>query len=410
MASYFGWVDFAEEDRKKMMDVIHLFNEPDTRDELGIGTIRDAFADYFFPGTSTIQTRARYFLFISWIYNALEDKKVKSKEIAHRLRKEEVKLIKALLSTDDTHGVIGKREKEKLQRLPSNIYWAGLGSWGIRTYSGSQNQYHHYLNTFYIKKKLMVKNDDNESASGFVKHNWHLGLPESPKDFPKYADLILTSEEAHYLQERILSQHRKSLLYFLVSADMFEKVDFFWNLPNTITDSLSETLKKDVQHAHNFSETMLGAALLYNLMLAQMQKNDDLIKNYQMQLNDWIKNISDSHRWKELITWYNDLDGFWTSAALKDAKIPPKTQTFVKMWYKNIFEIKKLILIPENKDARELISHREKQLKRNRARLQNPRALDMWNGSAGNNQLDFRWRTVEKIVQDILNGLKEGET
>lgn len=408
MVSYFGWVDFAEEDRKKMMDVIHLFNESDTRDELGIGTIRDAFADYFFPGTSTIQTRARYFLFIPWIYNALEDKKVKFKEIAHRLRKEEVKLIKALLSTDDgTPGVIGKREKENLQRLPSNIYWAGLGSWGIRTYPGSQNQYHHYLDTFYIKKKL---NDDKESAIGFVENNWHSGLPKSPEDFPKCADLILMSDEAHYLQERILSQHRKSLLYFLVSGDVFENVDFFWNLPNTITDSLSETLKKDIQHAHNFSETMLGAALLYNLMLAQMQKNDDLIESYQMQFDEWIKNISDSHRWKELVEWYNDLNGFWTSAALKDSKIPPKTQTFVKMWYKNIFEINKLDLITVNKDARELISDREKRLKRNRARLQNPRALDMWSGSAGNNQLDFRWGTVEMIVQDILNGLKEGET
>jgi hypothetical protein len=407
MASYFGWVDFAEEDRKKMMDVIHLFNEPDTRDELGIGTIRDAFADYFFPGTSTIQTRARYFLFIPWIYNALENKKVKSKEIAHRLRKEEVKLIEALLNTDDKNGIIGIREKEKLQRLPSNIYWAGLESWGIRTYSGSQNQYHHYLDTFYTKKKLMVKNDDNESV---VEHNWHSGLPKSPEDFPKCADLILTSEEAHYLQERVLSQHEESLLYSLVSGDMFEKGNFFWNLPNTIMDSLSETLRKDIQHAYNFSETMLGAALLYNLMLAQMKENDDLIEKYNMQFDEWIKSISDSHRWKELVAWYDDLDGFWTSTALKDINIHHNTKKFVKNWYKMIFEITKLNLIAKNKDALELISKREEQLKSNRARLQNPRALDIWNGSEKIRQLDFRWGTVEMIVQDILNGLNEGET
>ena len=407
MASYFGWVDFAEEDRKKMMDVIHLFNEPDTRDELGIGTIRDAFADYFFPGTSTIQTRARYFLFIPWIYNALENKKVKSKEIAHRLRKEEVKLIEALLSTDDKNGIIGIREKEKLQRLPSNIYWAGLESWGIRTYSGSQNQYHHYLDTFYTKKKLMVKNDDKESASGFEEHNWHSGLP---KDSLECANLILESKEAHYLQERILSKHRDTLLYFLVSGDIFEKVPFFWDLPNTITDSLSKTLKNDIQHAHNFSDTMLGAALLYNLMLAQKKENDNLIEKYNMQFDEWIKSISDSHRWKELVAWYDDLDGFWTSTALKDINIHHNTKKFVENWYKMIFEITKLNLIAKNKDALELISKREEQLKSNRARLQNPRALDIWNGSEKIRQLDFRWGTVEMIVQDILNGLNEGET
>jgi hypothetical protein len=59
-----SWVDFAEEDRREMAEVISLFRERDTRDELGIGVIRDALADLMFPGTSTIQTRARYFLFI----------------------------------------------------------------------------------------------------------------------------------------------------------------------------------------------------------------------------------------------------------------------------------------------------------------------------------------------------------
>ena len=42
-----------------MLDVVSFFYERDIRDELGFGTIRDAFADYFFPGTSTIQTPAR---------------------------------------------------------------------------------------------------------------------------------------------------------------------------------------------------------------------------------------------------------------------------------------------------------------------------------------------------------------
>lgn len=45
-----------------MLDVTSQFGERTTRDELGIGTVRDAFADALFPGTSTIQTRAHYFL------------------------------------------------------------------------------------------------------------------------------------------------------------------------------------------------------------------------------------------------------------------------------------------------------------------------------------------------------------
>ena len=98
MASTFAWVDFAEEDRRKMLDVIHLFRERDTRDELGIGTIRDSFSDYFFPGTSTIQTKARYMLFIPWIYIDLEKKKVPSSTIAEKARAKEIRLIFALLN------------------------------------------------------------------------------------------------------------------------------------------------------------------------------------------------------------------------------------------------------------------------------------------------------------------------
>ena len=72
--STFSWLDYSEEQRQKMLDVVSLFREKETRDELGIGTIRDAFADIFFPGTSTIQTRARYFLFIAWLMKDLEDR------------------------------------------------------------------------------------------------------------------------------------------------------------------------------------------------------------------------------------------------------------------------------------------------------------------------------------------------
>ncbi|MEX2417466.1 MAG: DUF6361 family protein [Actinomycetota bacterium] len=35
-----------------------MFREEGSVDEIGVGVIRDAFADMFFPGTSTIQTRA----------------------------------------------------------------------------------------------------------------------------------------------------------------------------------------------------------------------------------------------------------------------------------------------------------------------------------------------------------------
>ena len=35
MTSRFGWIDFAQDDRQQMLDILKLFALRDTRDELG---------------------------------------------------------------------------------------------------------------------------------------------------------------------------------------------------------------------------------------------------------------------------------------------------------------------------------------------------------------------------------------
>ena len=61
-SSVIGWIDFSSEHREKVKTVIDLLTISDVVDELGIGTIRDCFSDTLFPGISTIQTRAKYFV------------------------------------------------------------------------------------------------------------------------------------------------------------------------------------------------------------------------------------------------------------------------------------------------------------------------------------------------------------
>jgi hypothetical protein len=118
MPSAFTWLDFAESDRQQAMQVIDLFREQGTVDELGFGPIRDAFADHFFPGTSTIQTRAKYFLFVPWIMRRYERRKFTAQEISQKVRGRETKLIKALLAGDeDQGGIIGREALGRLKRM-----------------------------------------------------------------------------------------------------------------------------------------------------------------------------------------------------------------------------------------------------------------------------------------------------
>ena len=178
MASTFAWLDHSENDRRKALDVVDLFREQDTRDELGIGTVRDALADSLFPGISTIQTRAKYLLFIPWIYQALEAGRTKSGDVVRLARRHEIDLIYQLLKSDDTDGVIGKDAKAGLQRLPSSVYWAGLGVFGIRRFQGSLDQYHRSLDGFYLGRRQIHASAEDGIVELFKPQtNWHEGLP-----------------------------------------------------------------------------------------------------------------------------------------------------------------------------------------------------------------------------------------
>jgi hypothetical protein len=404
MTSTFSWLDFSENERKKALDVIDLFREQDTRDELGIGTVRDAFADLFFPGTSTIQTRAKYFLLIPWIYLDLERLRISSSEVAPRARHEEIKLIDALCESGEGDGVIGIDARSGLKRLPSNIYWLGLRSWGIRLYPGSQDQYHRSLSAFYKGKDQAQRNDDDEPVEGRILRNWHFGLPLPPKGFPKQASLVLTRKEADYLRERIMAHAPGTLLAFLVDlGEHMDGVAFPWEYPQFA--QLSSRIREQLNHARNFSEVIHGAQLLYNLMLAQKGQIKNLSDVYQEKMEDWFsqtQSLSDA-----FANW--DRRRFWQVVISGGASIPPSTQFFIDSWIDIALHSKSVGDVIDNARARALIHDREVALKRGLARLENDRALELWGGEAGSAQLTYRWQVTQRIVADILAGLSQDE-
>lgn len=178
-----------------MLDATRLFKDQNTVDELGMGTVRDTFADLFFPGTGTVQTRARYFLFVPWMYLSLERRRIPSSEFTERARTEELNLIAVLAQSEDADGTIGIQARRKLKRIPSHIYWQGLGSWGIRLFQGSQDQYHRSLNNFYESSRQVQFTDDKEPVGSGLQFNWHTHLPATPRDFPGKVSLNLARTE-----------------------------------------------------------------------------------------------------------------------------------------------------------------------------------------------------------------------
>ena len=403
MASSFTWLDYSEQERRKMLDVIGQFREQDTRDELGIGAVRDAFADLLFPGTSTIQTRAKYFLLVPWIYLDLEKRKTPSNQIALRARQKEIALIDVLAESDDADGTIGIQARKNLQRLPSNIYWQGLGTLGIRFFSGSQEQYHRYLDTFYSSHERNQRNDDGEPVDGRISSNWHAGLPQSAGDVSENASLKLTVREAEYLYDRIMARVPGTLLAFLVDRGKDQvPVEFPWE--HAQFGEFPAHIREQLEHGRNFSEVIHGAALLYNLMLAEKKNLEELIAEYRQEIETWVFLIKG--RQDTLTDWVRKR--FWEIVISGNGRVTYPTRLFIDKWLDTVLSPQTLAGIGDDKQVRQLIFERERLLKRSLARLENPRALELWNGAAGTQRLNYRWTVSQTIISDILTGLSEG--
>ncbi|MBK7851470.1 MAG: hypothetical protein IPJ66_10130 [Bacteroidetes bacterium] len=47
-----GWVFYSEKQRENLETIISMTQEPGTLDELGLGSVRDGFANLFFPNNN----------------------------------------------------------------------------------------------------------------------------------------------------------------------------------------------------------------------------------------------------------------------------------------------------------------------------------------------------------------------
>lgn len=402
--SSLSWLDYSEHERRKAMEVIDLFREDETVDELGIGTIRDAFADLFFPGTSTIQTRARYFLFVPWVYRQVESDRRASDEVATFARKLQGRLRDALVAGGEELGVIGYRAGLNVQRLPSSVYWYGLRQWGILRFSGSEYDYHRSLDSYHRRIDGAPVIDQGEPPDA-IPSNWDPHLPAPPRNWLNDCRFDLMVGEAEYLIDRIAARWPQSLLSRILHhrRAIPAECQFAWEYP--AVSRYGSEITEQLGHARNFSQMMHGAALLYNLILAEQAPGRDHTEHYREQLTLWWHQRH--ARYDELSAW--DRDGFWNLLTRIGAHIGERTRQFVSHWLDLATDANAIAEVMDGPEGRSLVTQREHYLKRSRVRIGNPRALENWSGASGASQIDYRWnRPVRAIVNDILKPLTRG--
>lgn len=399
MTSTLSWLDHDTDARERMNRVLALFEERDTVDELGLGPIRDAFSDRLFPGTSTIQTRLRYFLFVPWVYRKVEAREVSSSEVADAGRELEYQITESLLEGGEEEGVFGKEAGRKLKRLASEVYWGGLGEWGIRRYDGSKRRYHEALDAIYRRRdRLASEAEDGGPARDPFSRTWDPGLPDPPDYFPeKPLTFSLTREEAEYLRERVKVSHPDSLLAHLFFNAEPADCQFPWQHP--IWSELDNHHRETLTHARLFSKVAQGATLLYNLTLAEEDGREDKTVEYRERLGEWEQSLDAG----ELDRW--DTDRLWQTVEGQGHTITAGARRFVERWVDRCLEAESVIW---DDHARGLVREREIRVKGARALFQNQRKLDEWSGASGLGRFDYRWPEVTTYLEDLHTGLEDG--
>lgn len=396
MTSTFGWLDTDRSQRQQMLELVDQFREQGTVDDLGIGQIRDAFSDLLFPGTSTLHTRLRYALFIPWLLQRAS-REHDAQEMGKEMRRLEFRLIDALKHGNAGEGLLGATAGRELQRLPSSVYWATLGAWGIRTRDYSPGEF--FANTARVRNLLADNpaSDDPESRTLAINTGIDPRLPEAPQDLLKQTDFSLTAAEADYLTDRITASAPGSVLAWLVHNPPPETpvldTPTLWDLPH-LAHAPADNLRL-IDHARRFSHTIYGANLTYNLLLARESARGELVERYEEELSGWqgeIRSVGALHNW--------DRAEFWGVISLQ-ARIRLPTRAFINTWLDHLLAGDDPVSDPR---IHHLIITREKRLKGGRARFANRSALDQWSGAVGLGRLTYRWPNVSTLLNDLYRG------
>ncbi len=393
-----GWIDYSSEHRSKVMAVLQALSTPGAVDELGVGQIRDGFANRLFPGTSTIQTRAKYFFIVPYILLELEKQKhLSQKAILDKLEAKELDLIEPLKKSGES-GVIGENAGRRLKRRPSSIYWNGLRTFEFSRYPQlTLDDYARAVSTLNkdVANQMSMgkrtddeQSDDPDAYQGRITGGFWRCLPP-PNNWEENISIHLLPEEAAYLKERILksSHSKESMLAFLLKQNPaeVEEVNDFDALGEkfALPDSLSELYEKAVM----FSNFIYGATLRYNVILSE-GKNQKVVTLW----DEWRHSFFVEHHFA----------AYDPNEAMDFLRINNyRLRLFLQKWYA-------AFLAGDELKMDELIVRREIELKsRERAKLQNP-AVYVYREGHGvrGGKLDYRLGNSKVILKDIFEGME----
>ena len=395
-----GWVDFSKEDREKVLDVMNLLQEQGAVDEIGIGLIRDAFANMFFPGTSTVQTIAKYFLIVPYVMKEATEGQYGNDmaRILRRIDQEEKDCgVRLMQNCPTEEGIIGRRVLPKgwVARKPSNIYWNGIRTYGICTQDLTIPELLKASIVLQAQKKTSALGNKGDDTTDSERDDADAGrdvatqLFSVPDDY--YADwrenlsVYLTVSEAAFLRKMIETSVADSLLGYLLKNNIdVTKYDSFEAVYEELKEEIPADLSEKMKIACDFNRLVYVARVRYNHILSNGQ-NDDAVAEWEFIEENMAYMIS------------VDIDEVLRVLNITNFRLRRFLTTF-----------KNALLAGDLEAADKALVDREVEIKtRSRAKLcrRDDYSNDTW---IGGRYLDYRLFSAKRIITDIYHG--EGDS
>ncbi|UVE66927.1 DUF6361 family protein [Burkholderia pyrrocinia] len=415
-----GWIDFSSTDRERVTGVLALLSETGTLDELGIGQLRDAFADSLFPGFSTVQTRAKYFVTVPQIFDdywAMTPRERGRRSLESYLKESEDYVAERLVRNHEADqrelgepfptGIIGKERVGKggASRRPSSAYWTGLRKFGLVDTELSIAEFSRSTSEQQPVGRLLRDGTeiDSEDDDDVVKRRRLVAtIPRRSSNWHEDIRIGLTRPEAELLYNKIryVEALKHSIPAQLINAGLFHDGTLlgagnFEALSGALEalPQVSEICRTTARNAARFSKAFLGAHLRFNYLIAEKLEQARRVDELGEEFAAWRVDAKEHDLFNAAT-----IDEWLSPSVALQVGLNANTRRFIRRWHEAMSDYdtptERLdVLVREQADAN----------KGNRSLLKRSLSSDM--GWAGIHTLQYRWPQAKQILTDIREGL-----
>lgn len=389
-----GYIHNNREEQTRVLQVLKMTSESVALDELGIGRIRDAFADRMFPGISTLQKHMKYFSLMPQLYRRATEKRYnRPNEVkAEVIRLERIMTKNLYEGSKDKRGItgsdmIGKNWINYVKYDPAYIYNSGLQTFEILRSSQLYDLIYSASKALYSAPKASKSEDEDMDDDAGEKSGLYqfCSFPNVDYDFTQKCSLDLTAEDKTFITEHILKAEacKGTLLRYIVDNPDFAIAERFEQISSA---QLPSDLAEIQDLAKRFADFMYMVHIRYNYIFSQYE-DDEMRTLFEEKLVEYRNGGT-------------DIDKVLKAVNLRENS--------GKWFCKEVAERIAANDIKEGGGLDQLIINRERRVKGNRRKIGNPAYTYGKKNRIHFYKLTYRWDTVKVFAEELRKEVSNG--